>query len=404
MREPASRMGSAAASVARIPAVVLGGLNLVRPLGIGGVRVVLATEGRHDVARSSRYVVRAVVLPPASSSDNPMLDVLLAEGAALSRRAGSRLPLFYGNDDQLHWLYRVADSLARHYLVLLNPPELGQMLIDKAKFHAGARERGILVPREFSWSNPEELAAHRGPVLIKPGQPMGWKDSPLRAVLGAPAKARVFSSGGALLEWSESQGCRDQLVVQEYVPGDDRQIYSFHGFADERSELLAWFCGRKVRTYPRSTGESSLLELVHMEELERVGREILGKFALRGPFKMDFKRDPGDGRFFLLEINARYNLWHYLGAVNGVNLPLVAYRYLLSGERPATQTYSTRYRWLNFRLDMHAFRELRGDSRASLSTVAWVRSLLAPKVCRLFSWRDPAPFFRSLALAVSGGD
>src|SRR5215470_19812901 len=40
---------------------------------------------------------------------------------------------------------------------------------------------------------------------------------------------------------------------------------------------------------------------------------------LTGVAKPDFKRAP-DGRLLLLEINPRFNLWHHLGAVAGVNL------------------------------------------------------------------------------------
>jgi D-aspartate ligase len=384
------------------PAVVLGGLSLVRALGVGGIPVVLASPGAYDAARSSRYVQRAVVVPPWGGRGEATLRALLAEGEALAVQTGHRLPLYYGNDDQLDWISRFAEPLAKYFLALLNPPELGRLLLDKSRFSALARQRGVLVPREFSWANHEEIAAHPGPVLIKPRDPQGWNDSPLRALIGAPAKARVFESGAALLALEEARPFRAQLVVQEYIPGGDEQIHSFHGFADQRGNLLAWFCGRKLRTFPRTTGESAFLELVHADDLERVGRHVLATLGLRGPFKMDFKRDARDGRFYLLEINARFNLWHYLGAVNGVNLPAVAYRYLLDGERPRPPSYQTRYRWLNLRLDLQALRERSGDPNSSVGLGPWLRSLLTRKVYRLFSWRDPGPFLRECMRAVTG--
>jgi D-aspartate ligase len=377
-------------------------LNLVRALGMAGIPVVLASPGAHDPARSSRYVQRAVVVPPWRGDGEATLRALIAEGEGLSMQTGHRLPLYYGNDNQLDWISRFAAPLARYFLVMLNPPELARLLLDKSRFYSLARQRGILVPREFSWSNHEEIAAHPGPVIIKPRDPRFWNDSRLRALIGAPAKARVFESGAALLALEEARPLRAQLVVQEYVPGGDEQIYSFHGFADERGDLLAWFCGRKVRTFPRTTGESAFLELVHSKDLERVGRQVLGTLALRGPLKMDFKRDERDGRFYLLEINARFNLWHYLGAANGVNLPAVAYHYLLDGERPSRPSYQTRYRWLNLRLDLQALREGLGDPNRSFGPSTWLRSLLTRKVYRLFSWRDPAPFVRECLRAVTG--
>ena len=108
---------------------------------------------------------------------------------------------------------------------------------------------------------------------------------------------------------------------------------------------------------------------------------------------MDFKRSADTGRFYLLEINTRFNLWHYLGASAGVNLPEVAYRYLLGGRKPSHAEANTRVRWLHLQYDLRAFRELR--ARRELSLAQWLRSLAhRPLVYDLFSWSDPKPFVR----------
>jgi len=79
-----------------------------------------------------------------------------------------------------------------------------------------------------------------------------------------------------------------------------------------------------------------------------------------------------------------------VAARNGINLPQVAYDYLVHGTRPADPRYDTTYRWLCFRLDFRAYREL--SSRSELSFVGWLLSLLAArKVYNLFSWTDPVP-------------
>jgi hypothetical protein len=57
---------------------------------------------------------------------------------------------------------------------------------------------------------------------------------------------------------------------------------------------------------------------------------------LTGGAKLDFKSAP-DGRLLLLEINPRFNLWHHLGAVAGVNLPALVYADLVGLPRPATR-------------------------------------------------------------------
>jgi hypothetical protein len=85
-----------------------------------------------------------------------------------------------------------------------------------------------------------------------------------------------------------------------------------------------------------------------------------------------------------------------------VNLPAVAYRYLLDGERPRPTSYRTRYRWLNFHLDVQALRERSEDANPALALGRWLVSLLTPKVYRLFAWRDPEPFVRDCLRAIAG--
>ena len=109
--------------------------------------------------------------------------------------------------------------------------------------------------------------------------------------------------------------------------------------------------------------------------------------------EMDFKRSAANGRFYLLEINTRFNLWHHLGAKNGVNLPRVAYDYLVHGARPRPLQAKLAYRWLSFSYDRLAYRELAAAGK--LGPLRWLWSLIqAPKVYAIFSWTDPAPFLR----------
>jgi predicted ATP-grasp superfamily ATP-dependent carboligase len=141
--------------------------------------------------------------------------------------------------------------------------------------------------------------------------------------------------------------------------------------------------GRKIRTCPAHTGDSSYLRLERNPRLVKIGREVAARLRLAGIFKMDFK-----GRH-LLEVNTRFSLWHYLGAKNGVNLPQVAYEYLLQGKKPLHAEAKTRYRWLSLRYDRRAYPQY------GLTRRQWLASLLeAPKVYELFSWSDPMPFAR----------
>jgi D-aspartate ligase len=368
---------------ARLPVMLLGGINIVRALGLAGIPAIVASSAPYTPAMSSRYAIGRCTLPPLAQRE-AVVARLLRVGEELTQALGTRAPLFYGDDDYLGIVQDFRTALAARYVFLVNDPPLARALHSKALFQALGERRGLPLPQRLDW---ESLETFDAPVLVKPRMKTHWASSGLQAKLfGGAGKARIFSSGRAAKQNAQVVRLREALAFQEYVPGDDRSLWSFHGFADERSELLASFIGRKIRTYPVLTGDSSYLELAHDEELERLGSEIVTKLRLKGPFKIDFKRHESSGRFYLLEINARYNLWHYLGAKNGVNLAAVAYAYLTCGERPEPMRARATYRWVAMDLDYRAFRE------SDLRWLAWLRSLLAaPKVYDLFSWRDPLP-------------
>lgn len=377
-------------SAARPPAMVLGGLNITRALGLAGIPVIVASTHAREPAFASRYCAGRLRLPSLEDR-SAVLEALLRAGERLAGGLGRRLPLFYANDDWQRLVQDYRAELGRHYTLLLNDVGVASAVIGKNLFEPLAARRGLSIPRTLGW---EELEGFERPVLVKPRTKFASNKATAHARLfGRQAKARVFADGRALLADAAARELRDELFLQEYVGGDDRQIWSFHGVSDENSRLLDWFIGRKIRTFPALTGISTFLQLAHDDEVAALGRSIVSALPLKGVFKIDFKRDARIGRFRVLEVNARYNLWHYLGAANGVNLPLTAYEYLVYGKRPAAAgRHRTNYRWIYLRYDWLAYREL--AARGELGFAGWIASLAAgPMVCHLFRWSDPLPFF-----------
>jgi D-aspartate ligase len=365
------------------PVMLLGGINLVRALGLAGIPAIVASPQARTPAMASRYCAGRLLLPPLSQRE-AVIERLMRAGDELMRETGAPVPLFYGDDDYLGLVQEFASPLSANYLLLLNSPALARALHSKALFQALGESRGLPLPRRLDFTSLEQYA---GPVLVKPKTKTEWEGSPVYNELFAHAgKARIFADGRAAAAHPLVARMAEALQFQEYVPGDDRSLWSFHGFADEKSQLVDWFVGRKIRTHPALTGDSSYLELARDEALAELGRDVVRRLGLKGIFKMDFKRHAQTGRYYLLEINARFNLWHYLGAKNGVNLAKVAYEYLTRGHRPRHAEPATRYRWLSFKLDWRHYR------REKPSTLQWLASLLAaPKVYDLWAWNDPLP-------------
>jgi D-aspartate ligase len=386
----------------RLPVVLLGGITLVRTLGMAGIQAIVASSDPADPVFASRYCLGHHVLPSFDQAD-AAVDAIVALGDRLCGLYGRRVPLMYGSDDALELIYAHRERMQRHFLLMLNDPDIGKALIAKDRFQALALSREIPIPQELQWegSGPGTLASVRGPVLIKPSLKVDWYGSQLRERLfPGDSKARVFASGIEALNHPVVALFREQLTFQEYIPGGEECLWSYHGLADGQGQVLASFIGRKIRTYPPVDGESSFIELARDNSLADLGRYVAARLPLKGVFKMDFKRDPRDGRWYLLEINARFNLWHYLGAHNGVNLMRAAYDFLIDGAQWESDKYSTSRRWLSLGIDFFSYRRLAAAGK--LSFVAWLASIaFSRNVYNVFAWSDPAPWARFQANRLS---
>src|SRR5260221_7828365 len=232
----------------RLPAVLLGGTNLVRALGLAGIPAIVAACDPDEPALASRYCALPRVLPPLAHPD-AVVDALLELSAQLFRTYGRNVPLFYGNDDWLELVHAHRDRLQGHFLMILNDSAVAHSLIEKSRFAALAADRGLPVPLALRWEDGgrESLKDFRGPVVAKPRLKIDWHDSPLHDLLFTDdGKALVFESGAAALAHPLVARYRNQLLFQEFIPGDDRHLWSYHGFGDENGRVIQSFVGRKV--------------------------------------------------------------------------------------------------------------------------------------------------------------
>ena len=378
-------------------AVLVGGVNLIRCLGLAGIPTVVATPDPEEPALASRHCTEGVLLPSFDRADAAVA-ALERLGERLVAQTGSPAALLYGSDDALDLIYPHRERLSRVYRLLLNDPGVAEALLEKDRFQSFAEARGLSVPRSIAW---EALASHEGPVVVKPSAKSDWYASTLKKQVFGDAKALVFDSGAVAAAHEGVAAHHGELTCQEYVSGDDRCVWSYHAVADETGAVLDSFIGRKIRTYPPGAGESAFIEMERDEELRETAARIAAQVPLKGVFKMDFKRDARTGRWYLLEINARCNLWHHLGAANGVNLPAVACEYMTRGTRPAAPSrYRTAWRWLSLELDAKAFLQLRREG--SLGLGAWLSSILFSRnIYNVFAWRDPGPWLRFWRLRIT---
>ncbi len=379
--------GAASDAVAGANAVVSGDLNLLRCFAGTEVRPLCISPDPQDLTFYSRHCAERRLIADASLDPESAARDL----ARLGKLLAGRPALFYGDDATLAVVSRHRAELSEGFRFLMPDAERVEELLDRARFAALARRLELPVPPTAisSEATSASLVLERLglPLVLKPARRLGWRSH------------RAVEAGDAVLATSrrELEHALDRLrdttpdfVVQEEVPGGQDLRYSFHAWFDARGRALGQFVGRKVRTYPRQRGVSTVLELVHDAEAQRVGLDVAQRLGIVGPVKIDLKRHAGTGRLVLLEVHPRFNLWHRLGAASGVNLPLIAWRDLSGTPPEPTASYRTGVRWVSFGDDARTF--VRDYAPAGdLSWRQWLGSLTGPKLFDVFDWDDPSP-------------
>ena len=338
--EPAEA-AAAARSSGRSPAVVVdvgwvNGLAAIRSLGRAGAPVVAVDHRPWALGFRSRYALP--VLAPEAGADEDGFVARLAElGDALGRPA----PIFPTHDVWLNAIARRREQLGERFLYPFPSWDALARIQDKRMQLEAAETAGVDIPATgHPRSAAEALSLARDfgfPVLVKPADPIEFKRRHKRQAFRCENEAE--------LETAYARAEAHEPMVQELIPGGDDALYTLGSYLDATGKPLGVFSGRKLRQTPRLVGTCRVGEALWVQEVVDAGLRLLAAVAYRGISQVEFKRDPRDGRFKLMEINPRLFQWHGLAAACGVDLPRLAYQDLLGLESEPASMNGRRRRW-----------------------------------------------------------
>lgn len=115
----------------------------------------------------------------------------------------------------------------------------------------------------------------------------------------------------------------------------------------------------------------------------------------RGLAEVEFMHDVRDGKYKLLEVNARIWGWHTIAIGAGVNLPYLSYLDIL-GKEVKQAGFIKGINWIRLATDIPTaiIEILKGRMKIG----AYLRSLRGKKQFAVWSFKDPMPFIVELIM------
>jgi len=374
----------------RLPVLVFGttvtALGAVRVFARRGHEVWTHTDPG-DVVTLSRYY-RPMPLPVGFDPKAPTAQKLEAILRALPMPSAFLLPC---TDFWTEAATGLSDDLKARFPACLSPREAIYTLTDKGRLAATMTALRLPHPRSFAVECEADLDAIEDSVFesafLKP------KASPLFLQVFKTKGLNVHSRAEALARFREVRAAGFEVILQEYVPGPATEHFFIDGFMDGQQRMRARFARQRLRMFPPRYGNSTYMVSVPvatvqpaMDSLET----LLQHLRHRGIYSAEFKRDPRDGRFHLIEVNARP--WWYVGYAEHCGAPVceMAYADALGLPLPSQPPYAAGVKCVYPQIDAQEYlwRRRQGMDHSPLLAYAgaWLTAFKP-----VFAWDDPRP-------------
>ena len=369
----------------QLDAVVIGSganaLGVLRALGKAGLHTAMVCTRRGDPAAWSRFVRKLVVASREGLAASWVSDALGCEG--------HRPMLFLTGELDVGMCLREPAEWQRYFTTYFFTPEVAARMLSKAEFHRLAMQAEAPVPRTWIVSNASSvtaIAADAFPVVVKPAR----RDPRYTAKFARAYRANDAVTLKALVANLLTTGI-EELVVQQWIDGEDGDIYFNFLFLDDAGALRSSFVGRKLLCWPPALGGTAACVAApeRHDELTDLSLAFLQRVAFRGLIGIEYKLEQSSRRFYMIEPTVyRTDHQHEVASLNGCDFLLRAYlacmgeSFAPSPNAARSACYSARRYWADF----PAARYSAAVSGSDLAAGRGMRGMHA-----WFRWNDPLP-------------
>jgi D-aspartate ligase len=375
-----------------VGAVVVGGdfngLGIVRSLGQHNIPVCIIDD-EFSISRFSRYATHAVRVPDLRDERRTVETVI-----QIGLERGLKGWVLYPTREEIVAAFsRYRKELNAFFRVPTPDWNIIQWAWDKRNTYRKAQQLGIPAPRTWYPADLSELEKIEAdpPLVIKPA----IKEHFIYATKVKAWRADSRAQLRELFERATAIAGPGEIMVQERIPGDGRYQFAYCALFKE-GRAIGSMVARRRRQHPPEFGRAStFVETVEVPQLETYSERFLRDSDYYGLVELEYKLDPRDGQYKLLDFNARTWGYHTVGPRAGVDFP-----YLLfadqTGQRVDTCRALPGVRWIRLITDLPT-----GVLEILSGHLGWkdyLKSLFSFHVESVFCRKDPLPGLVELTL------
>ena len=285
-----------------------------------GVTSLAIGKGALAATANSRLVKMAVVEP--NLEDDAVFVRTLTDFA--KAHTGKTLVLVSCGDNYTGLMARARAALEPYYKFACPTPELVAELDTKEFFYKACERHGLSYPRTFGCTHENYKTVELPfpfPCIIKASNSVAYWNCKF------PHKKKVFVAYNkeefdAITAAIYSSSYQDNLVLQEYIPGDDNcmRVLNCYSGLDHKVKLMA--LGRPLleEQTPEGIGNYAAIMNVRDDELMEKMKAFLEDVGWEGFSNFDMKYDARDGKYKLFEMNPRQGRSSFFVTASGYNL------------------------------------------------------------------------------------
>jgi predicted ATP-grasp superfamily ATP-dependent carboligase len=322
----------------------------------------------------SRFGAKVLV---ADTKSAQIVDDLVELGKSF---AGEKAVLIPTEEKTVVQISAAREKLQPYYYLELCPHSMMLALQSKQGFADLAVKAGSPVPASIVIRSKEDLKALNQlsyPCVFKPLEQNENYSKKFKKAY------KVQSSDEVISLYENIEPVLSDMIVQEWLEGEDSDIYFCLAFYDEHSNCVSCFTGRKLRSWPLNVGGTAACTSAPeaAAELQKLTDNFVQSIGYQGLMGMEYKYDRLRKGFYMIEPTVgRTDYQHEVASLSGSNFLEAMVCYFAGIPGPKARLNRS-VMWFDEIADANA--KAHGASRqfdASLTPVA-----------AIWRWSDPRP-------------